>query len=115
MMRGEERGDFSYNALSRMAPPSLSSSEARLPCGSLFLGGIMIQMKMGKKIIQVEDIASAIATWESYRNKHTIETGDTNIPWPRLIKEGKVFAHISWNGRVWEGTKWTNESKEILA
>ena len=44
-------------------------------------------------------------------------TGATSENWYFVVVEdGKIVAHVSWNGRMWEGDPrgWTFETKEII-
>lgn len=45
---------------------------------------------------------------------HENDLGSGNWSGGAIFENGKQIAHVSYNGRVWEGTEWNTNGKEII-
>lgn len=68
---------------------------------------------IGRYKIEVETYRDASLTFCVFRDK--LGEGASNTPQAYIVDDTGVIAHVSYNGRVWEGhpTKWNSETKEI--
>lgn len=63
-------------------------------------------------VVEITTLNQASAIYRAFIEQNDLGGRDAGIA---LIKhQGKVVAHVSYNGRVWEGKSWTPDSKPIF-
>lgn len=71
-------------------------------------------IKIAKARIPVSGFAKASEVCKNFIEKHGLGSGNWTGGQIGNI-EGEIIAHVSYNGRVWEGEKWSQDCKEIAA
>lgn len=70
-------------------------------------------IKTVKVRLPVKSFASASKVCRNFIEKYDLGSGNWTGGQIGDI-DGKIIAHVSYNGRVWEGEKWSPDAKEIL-
>lgn len=78
-----------------------------------------LQFGNRKTLLAIDSIADAARAVNALRNKMELagRGGVSRFPQVRILDTmtGQTIAHVSYNGRVWEGKpgSWTTETKEL--
>ena len=70
-------------------------------------------VKTVKIRLPIRSFAKASEVCKNFIEKFDLGSGNWTGGQIGNIK-GEIIAHVSYNGRVWEGEKWTPESRELI-
>lgn len=76
----------------------------------------LLKLDTAKGIVEVADVSAASRHLLAEQDRIGYQGPDDHSVWPRggklyAVLGGPVVAHVSQNGRVWEGEKWTPATK----
>ena len=65
------------------------------------VGTLCLRLGRSRTLVQVRDLAEASALYQRLRDESG--HGASTMPRGRVYRDGKLYAEVSYNGRVWQG------------